>query len=61
VDGYGTFLLELIRDILKSKEEIGGFSIFFHIMQIYAAHGFNDFVVARSNKGSIIKNLLSFH
>lgn len=35
--------------------EIGGKPIIWHIMKIYEAHGFNDFVVCCGYKGNIIK------
>ncbi len=53
--GYGTRLSELTRDIPKPMVEIGGYPILWHIMQIYAAHGFNEFVVALGYKGNLIK------
>ena len=53
--GYGTRLSELTRDIPKPMVEIGGYPILWHIMQIYASYGFNDFVVALGYKGDVIK------
>ena len=38
--------------------EIGGKPILWHIMQHYARHGFNDFVVALGYKGDIDQALL---
>ena len=35
--------------------EIGGRPILWHIMKIYAAHGFNEFVVCLGYKGYVIK------
>jgi glucose-1-phosphate cytidylyltransferase len=36
--------------------EIGGYPILWHILKIYSAHGFNDFVLALGYKGEIIKD-----
>ncbi len=42
--------------------EIGGRPILWHIMNIYAAHGFHEFVVALGYKGEVIKDyFLNFH
>ena len=35
--------------------EIGGHPILWHIMSIYASHGFREFVVACGYKGGIIR------
>ena len=35
--------------------EIGGRPILWHIMKLYAHHGFREFVVALGNKGDVIK------
>jgi len=39
--------------------EIGGMPILWHIMKIYSAHGFNDFVVCLGYKGYVIKEFFS--
>lgn len=54
--GLGTRLSE--ETILKPKPmiEIGGMPILWHIMNIYAAHGFNEFIIALGYKGEIIKD-----
>jgi glucose-1-phosphate cytidylyltransferase len=53
--GLGTRLSE--ETVLKPKPmiEIGGMPILWHIMKIYSAHGFNDFVVCLGYKGYLIK------
>ncbi|MCF2491088.1 glucose-1-phosphate cytidylyltransferase [Dyadobacter sp. CY347] len=53
--GLGTRLSE--ETVLKPKPmvEIGGSPILWHIMKIYAAHGFNDFVICLGYKGYVIK------
>ena len=53
--GLGTRLSE--ETVVKPKPmvEIGGMPILWHIMKIYAAHGFNEFVVCVGYKGYVIK------
>jgi glucose-1-phosphate cytidylyltransferase len=53
--GLGTRLSE--ETILRPKPmvEIGGMPILWHIMKIYSAHGFNDFIICLGYKGYIIK------
>jgi len=53
--GLGTRLSE--ETVLKPKPmvEIGGMPILWHIMKIYSAHGFNDFVICLGYKGYLIK------
>jgi glucose-1-phosphate cytidylyltransferase len=36
--------------------EIGGQPVLWHIMKTYAAHGFNEFVIALGYKGNVIKD-----
>ena len=40
----------------KPLVEIGGKPILWHIMKIYAAHGFNEFIIALGYKGDMIKD-----
>ncbi|GAB3891384.1 glucose-1-phosphate cytidylyltransferase [Spirosoma agri] len=53
--GLGTRLSE--ETVVKPKPmvEIGGMPILWHIMKIYSAHGFNEFVVCLGYKGYLIK------
>lgn len=53
--GLGTRLSE--ETVLKPKPmvEIGGMPILWHIMKIYSAHGFNDFIICLGYKGYIVK------
>jgi glucose-1-phosphate cytidylyltransferase len=53
--GLGTRLSE--ETVLKPKPmvEIGGMPILWHIMKIYAAHGYNEFVVCLGYKGYVVK------
>lgn len=53
--GLGTRLSE--ETVLKPKPmvEIGDMPILWHIMKIYSAHGFHDFVICLGYKGYVIK------
>jgi glucose-1-phosphate cytidylyltransferase len=53
--GLGTRLTEETESRPKPMVEIGGRPILWHIMKIYAHHGFREFVVALGYKGDIIK------
>ena len=54
--GLGTRLAEetIIRP--KPMVEIGGYPILFHVLSIYAAHGYKDFVIACGYKGEFVKD-----
>jgi len=53
--GLGTRLSE--ETVLKPKPmvEIGGMPMLWHIMKMYSAHGYNDFVVCLGYKGYVVK------
>ena len=53
--GLGTRLLE--ETVLRPKPmvEIGGKPILWHIMQIHAAHGIREFILALGYKGEMVK------
>lgn len=53
--GLGTRLSEETQFRPKPMTEIGGRPILWHIMNIYGAHGFTDFMLALGYKGEIIK------
>lgn len=53
--GQGTRLAEETTILPKPMVEIGGKPILWHIMQIYAKHGYKDFLVACGHKGEVIK------
>lgn len=53
--GLGTRLSEETSLRPKPMVEIGGRPILWHVMSIYAAHGFSEFVVACGYKGEMIK------
>ena len=53
--GLGTRLAEETIEKPKPMVEIGGRPMLWHIMNIYARHGFKDFFVACGYKGEMIK------
>ena len=60
--GFGTRLSEETDLRPKPMVEIGVKPILWHIMNIYAAHGINEFVIALGYKGEYIKEyFLNFY
>ena len=57
--GLGTRLSEETKKIPKPMVEIGGKPILWHIMKIFSAQGFNEFVVCLGYKGYLIKEYFS--
>lgn len=53
--GLGTRLMEETDARPKPMVEIGGKPILWHILKIYAAHGFNDFIICLGYKQAMIK------
>ena len=54
--GYGSRLQEEATIKPKPMVEVGGQPILWHIMKIYAAHGFKEFVIALGYKSEVIKD-----
>ena len=54
--GLGTRLAEETTIRPKPMVEIGGHPILWHIMNIYAWHGFPEFIVALGYKGEMVKD-----
>ena len=60
--GLGTRLQEATADRPKPMVEIGGHPILWHIMKLYARHGFREFVVALGYKAEVVKlHFLNYH
>ena len=57
--GFGTRLSEVTDIKPKPMVEIGGQPILYHIMKIYAHHGYNEFVILLGYKGHLIKEYFS--
>jgi len=53
--GRGTRLAEETGLRPKPMVEIGGRPILWHILDIYARHGYTDFLIACGYKGEVIK------
>ena len=56
--GSGSRLAEETDRKPKPMVEVGGRPILWHIMQHYAHHGFNRFVIALGYKGEYIKRYM---
>lgn len=60
--GLGTRFAEETANVPKPMIKIGEQPILWHIMKLYAAHGFEDFVVALGYKAEVVKNyFLNYH
>ena len=53
--GLGTRLSEETVTKPKPMVEIGGKPILWHIMKIYASHGFTEFIICLGYKGYVVK------
>ncbi|MGI0073221.1 MAG: glucose-1-phosphate cytidylyltransferase [Nitrosotalea sp.] len=57
--GFGTRLSEETYQKPKPLLEIGGMPVLWHIMKIYSAYNFNDFIICCGYKGEMIKEYFS--
>jgi glucose-1-phosphate cytidylyltransferase len=57
--GFGTRISEESHLKPKPMIEIGGQPILWHIMKLYATHGYNQFVVCLGYKGHLIKEFFA--
>ncbi len=57
--GYGTRISEETGVKPKPMVEIGDMPILWHIMKIYSAYGFNDFIICLGYKGFVIKEFFA--
>jgi len=53
--GFGTRISEESHTRPKPMIEIGGRPVLWHVMKIYSAHGFNEFIICCGHKGYVIK------
>jgi glucose-1-phosphate cytidylyltransferase len=53
--GQGTRIRDVSENMPKPMVPIGGYPILWHIMRIYAQHGYRNFVLALGYKGWVIK------
>lgn len=60
--GLGTRLSEETSSRPKPMVEVGGRPLLWHLMQHYAVHGFDDFVIALGYRAEVVKQyFLNFH
>ena len=58
--GFGSRLFEETKDKPKPMIKIGGRPLLWHIMKLYAHHGFKDFIIAYGYKGEVIQQLQEY-
>ncbi len=54
--GFGSRISEHTETRPKPMIEIGQYPILWHIMNIYASHGYNEFIVACGYKSEVLKD-----
>jgi glucose-1-phosphate cytidylyltransferase len=59
--GRGTRLQEHAQEIPKPLVEIGGMPIVWHVIQLYAVHGFTRFLLATGYRGELIERFVAGH
>jgi glucose-1-phosphate cytidylyltransferase len=60
--GMGTRIREVSELVPKPMVDIGGRPILWHVMSIFARHGYRDFVLCLGFKGNVIKDyFMNYH
>jgi glucose-1-phosphate cytidylyltransferase len=59
--GRGTRLQEHTRELPKPLVEIGGLPILWHVIQLYAAQGFDRFLLATGYRRALIERFVAAH
>jgi len=59
--GRGTRLQGHARELPKPLVEIGGLPILWHVVQLYAAQGFERFLLATGYRGELIEQFVAAH
>ncbi len=57
--GFGTRISDESTVVPKPMIEIGGRPILWHIMKIYSAYGFNEFIICLGYRGYVVKEYFS--
>lgn len=59
--GFGTRISEESQFKPKPMVELGGMPILWHIMKLYSAHGFNEFIICAGYKQHVIKEYFAYY
>jgi glucose-1-phosphate cytidylyltransferase len=56
--GRGTRLRQQTQELPKPLVEVGGMPIVWHVVQLYAAHGFRNFLLSTGYRGALIERFV---